>query len=139
MGEIINTGTVVNADSTPEVITNLFYDKAPLHDGALVLRDGRVYAAGCFLPLTDNQQVSRELGTRHRAGVGMSENSDAIVVIVSEETGIVSMAVGGELKRNYTLDALRVALENGVLWDRNSRSKNGETGKKSLFSRRKSK
>ena len=93
LGEIINTGTVVDADPTPELIGNIFFNKAPLHDGAMIIRDGKVYAAGCILPLTDNHQISSELGTRHRAGVGMSENSDAIVVIVSEETGTVSTAV----------------------------------------------
>lgn len=137
LGEIINTGTVINADANAEIISNIFYSKAPLHDGAIIMRDGKVYAAGCILPLTDNPQISRELGTRHRAGVGMSENSDALVVILSEETGIVSMAAGGELKRDYTMDALRVALENGMLWDRNRRDKDGES--KSRFRRRKSK
>lgn len=126
LGEIVNTGTVVNAEPTAELIGNIFFNKAPLHDGAMILRDGTVYAAGCILPLTDNQQISRELGTRHRAGVGMSENSDALVVILSEETGVISMAVGGELKRSYSLEALRVALENGMLWDRSRRDKDGE-------------
>lgn len=138
LGEIINTGTVVNADPTPELIGNIFFNKAPLHDGAMIVRDGTICAAGCILPLTDNQQISRELGTRHRAGVGMSENSDALVVIVSEETGAVSIAVGGELKRNYSSEALRVALENGILWDR-SRRKDGEPKAKVPFWRRKSK
>ena len=126
LGEIINTGTVVDADPTPELIGNIFFNKAPLHDGAMIIRDGKVYAAGCILPLTDNHQISSELGTRHRAGVGMSENSDAIVVIVSEETGTVSTAVGGELKRNFSPEALRVALENGILWDRSRREDGGD-------------
>ncbi|MDD2361665.1 MAG: diadenylate cyclase CdaA [Oscillospiraceae bacterium] len=139
LGEIINTGTILNAEATPELISNVFYNKAPLHDGAVVMRDGNIHAAGCILPLSDNPQISREIGTRHRAGVGMSENSDAIVVIVSEETGIISMAVGGVLKRNYTMEALRVALENGMLWDRSRRDKNGEVKTKKLFWRRKSK
>jgi diadenylate cyclase len=139
LGEIINSGTIINAEATPELICNIFFNKAPLHDGAMVIRDGVVYAAGCILPLSDNQQISRELGTRHRAGVGMSENSDALVVIVSEETGIVSMAVAGELKRNYTMEALRVALENGMLWDRSPRDKDGEVKNRSLFRRWKSK
>lgn len=117
LGEIISSGTVVDAAATPELIGNMFFNKAPLHDGAVIIRDGRVYAAGCFLPLSDNLQLSRELGTRHRAGVGMSENSDAVVVILSEETGTVSLAVGGELKRNFSAEALRVALENAILWD----------------------
>lgn len=137
LGEIINSGTIIDADPTPELIGNLFFNKAPLHDGAMILREGKVYAAGCILPLTDNLQISSELGTRHRAGVGMSENSDAIVVIVSEETGTVSMAVGGELKRNFSSEALRVALENGILWDHARRDKEGE--KKGPFRRRKSK
>ncbi|MDD3693395.1 MAG: diadenylate cyclase CdaA [Oscillospiraceae bacterium] len=139
LGEIINSGTIVNAEPTPEIINNIFYNKAPLHDGAIVMRDGNIYAAGCILPLSDNPQISRELGTRHRAGVGMSENSDALVVIVSEETGIISMSVGGELKRNYTIDALRVALENGMLWDRTRRDKDGDAKSKNLFRRWKSK
>lgn len=139
LGEIINSGTIINAEATPELICNIFFNKAPLHDGAVVMREGNVYAAACILPLTDNQQISRELGTRHRAGVGMSENSDALVVIVSEETQIISMAVGGELKRNYTMEALRVALENGMLWDRSNRNKDGDTKSLNLFRRRKSK
>ena len=123
LGEIINTGTVVDADPTPELIGNVFFNKAPLHDGAMIMRDGRVCAAGCILPLTDNLQISSELGTRHRAAVGMSENSDAIVVIVSEETGTISMAVSGNLKRNFSTEALRVALENGILWERTRQDK----------------
>lgn len=128
LGEIIKTGTIVDADPTPELIGNIFFNKAPLHDGAMIIRDGRVHAAGCILPLSDNMRISRELGTRHRAGLGMSENSDAIVVIVSEETGTVSMAVSGELKRNYSPEALRVALENGILWDKSRGAKDGEPG-----------
>ncbi|HJD24003.1 MAG TPA: diadenylate cyclase CdaA [Firmicutes bacterium] len=137
LGEIINTGTVVDADPTPELIGNIFFNKAPLHDGAMIMRDGKVYAAGCILPLTDNLQISSELGTRHRAGVGMSENSDALVVIVSEETGTVSMAVGGELKRNFSSEALRVALENGILWDRAHKEKDGERKPIGPFRRKK--
>lgn len=134
LGEIVNSGTVVDSQATPDLITNIFFNKAPLHDGAMIMRDGRVHAAACILPLSDNLQIGRELGTRHRAGLGMSENSDAMVVIVSEETGTVSLAVGGELKRNFSTEALRVALENGVLWDRARQNKDGET-KKGLFRR----
>ncbi len=112
LGEIANTGTLINADPTGELIANIFFNKAPLHDGAMIIRDGKVYAAGCILPLSDNQHISRELGTRHRAGVGMSENSDAVVVIVSEETGIISVAIGGHLERNFTPESLRVKLSN---------------------------
>ena len=139
LGEIINSGTIINAEATPELILNIFYNKAPLHDGAMIIRDGIVYAAGCILPLSDNPQISRELGTRHRAGVGMSANSDARVVIVSEETGVVSMAADGGIKRNYTIEALRVAIENGILWDGTHRDRNGENKALGLFRRWKSK
>ena len=139
LGEIVNSGTIVSAEPTAALIANIFFNKAPLHDGAMIVRDGIVYAAGCILPLTDNQQISYELGTRHRAGVGMSENSDALVVILSEETGIISMAAGGELKRNYSLEALRVALENGMLWDRSRHEKDGERKLKWPFRRWKTK
>lgn len=138
LGEIINTGTIVNAEPSPELIGNVFFNKAPLHDGAMIVREGLVYAAGCILPLSENVRNS-ELGTRHRAGVGMSENSDALVVIVSEETGTISMASGGELKRNFSSEALRVALENGMLWDHSRRDKDGEVKSNSPFRRRKSK
>lgn len=112
LGEIANTGTVIDAVPTEDLIANIFFNKAPLHDGAMIIRDGKVHAAGCILPLTDNQHISRELGTRHRAGVGMSENSDAVVVIVSEETGNISVAVGGKLERDFTPESLRVKLSN---------------------------
>lgn len=139
LGEIVNSGTVVDADPTPELIGNVFFNKAPLHDGAMIMREGRVYAAGCILPLSDNLQISRELGTRHRAAVGMSENSDALVVIVSEETGTISMAVGGKLKRNFSSEALRVALENGILWDKSRQNAEGENSALSFLRRWKKK
>lgn len=112
LGEIANTGTVLDAAATEDLVANIFFNKAPLHDGALIVRDGKLHAAGCILPLSDNQRISRELGTRHRAGVGMSENSDAVVVIVSEETGNISVAVGGKLERDFTPESLRVKLSN---------------------------
>ncbi|HEX3025928.1 MAG TPA: diadenylate cyclase CdaA [Clostridia bacterium] len=115
LGEIIKTGTVINADISPEILVNVFYPKAPLHDGAMVIRNGKVFAAGCFLPLSQNQEVSRELGTRHRAALGISENSDVLVVVVSEETGIISLVSNGVIKRNLTIDTLRIALESGLL------------------------
>lgn len=115
LGEIIKTGTIVNADISPELVVNVFYPKAPLHDGAMVVRMGRVFAAGCFLPLSQNQEISRELGTRHRAALGISENSDAMVVVVSEETGAISLALNGTLKRNLSVETLRIALEKGIL------------------------
>lgn len=115
LGEIIGTGTIVNADISPELLVNVFYPKSPLHDGAMVIRNGRIYAAGCFLPLTQNQSLSRELGTRHRAALGISENSDVLVVVVSEETGIISLVRSGVIKRNLTPDTLKIALERAIL------------------------
>ncbi len=116
LGEIIRSGTVVEAEPSGDLIANIFFNKAPLHDGAMIIREGKIYAAGCILPLTDNLQISSELGTRHRAGVGMSENSDSVVVILSEETGIISIAEAGELKRNFTYETLIKALEDRILW-----------------------
>lgn len=113
--EIVDTGTIVDADPTPPLIGNIFFNKAPLHDGAMIMREGRVYAAGCILPLTKNDSISIELGTRHRAAIGMSENSDAVVVVVSEETGQISMAVNGILTRNYTRETLLTTLESLTL------------------------
>ena len=115
LGEIVRSGTLLEADPSASLISAVFYNKAPLHDGAMIIRDGKVYAAACILPLTDNLQISRELGTRHRAGVGMSENSDAIVVILSEETGMISVAEGGELKRNFTSETLEKTLADRIL------------------------
>ena len=115
LGDIINTGTVVNAVPSVPIIGNIFFNKAPLHDGAMVLRDGMIYAAGCILPLTKSDAVSIDLGTRHRAAIGMSENSDAIIVVVSEETGTVSVAKNGILTRNYTRDTLTAELESELL------------------------
>lgn len=105
----MSTGTIINANATAELIKNIFFNKAPLHDGALIVRDGRLAAAGCVLPLTQSTNLSKELGMRHRAGIGMSEQSDAVVVIVSEETGAISVAIEGMLKRHLsaaTLDKL---------------------------------
>ena len=115
LGDIINTGTVVDAIPSQQLICNIFFNKAPLHDGGMVIRDGQVYAAGCILPLTSNENVSAELGTRHRAALGMSENSDAIIVVVSEETGTISIAKNGILTRNYTHDSLTAELEKDLL------------------------
>lgn len=111
LGDIIDTGTIVDAKPAAPLICNIFFNKAPLHDGAMIIREGSVYAAGCILPLTKSGAVSIDLGTRHRAAIGMSENSDAVVVVVSEETGTISMAVNGVLTRNYTRETLRSALE----------------------------
>lgn len=100
LNEIMSTGTIINADTNAELIKNIFFNKAPLHDGALIIRAGRLAAAGCVLPLTKSTNLSKELGMRHRAGIGLSEQSDAVVVIVSEETGAISVAIDGMLKRH---------------------------------------
>lgn len=110
LGEIIDTGTMIDADSSAQLISNIFFPKSPLHDGAMIIRDGRVLSAGCILPLTANDRLHSSLGTRHRAAMGMSENSDAAVVVVSEETGIISIAVNGEITRNYNSITLREEL-----------------------------
>lgn len=110
LGEIIQTGTTVDAEVSAELIGNIFYPKAPLHDGAAVIRKSRVAAAGCILPLTQNNNVSSELGTRHRAAIGMSEQTDALVVVVSEETGGISVAQKGTLRRNLSSGDLRELL-----------------------------
>lgn len=112
LGDVIRTGTIIDAQTSSFLVSNIFYDKAPLHDGAVIIRGGRVYAAGCFLPLSTNTDIVKELGTRHRAGIGMSENSDAVVLIVSEETGIISVAVDGDLKRGFSRKTLEEKLTN---------------------------
>lgn len=101
LNDIINTGTPVDAIPNVAVIANIFFNKAPLHDGAVVIRNNRVCAAGCILPLTQNKDIDPDLGTRHRAAIGMSENSDAIVVVVSEETGRISVTNNGEITSSY--------------------------------------
>lgn len=99
LNDIVETGTVIDAAISAEMIGNIFYEGAPLHDGAMILRGDRLYAAGCVLPLTQNKKLAKELGTRHRAGIGVTETSDALVIIVSEETGVVSLAENGQLTR----------------------------------------
>ena len=115
LGEIISTGTMVDAAPSAELIKNIFFKNSPLHDGAMIVRAGRVCAAGCVLPLSGNQSLSRDLGTRHRAAVGMSESADSVLVVVSEETGAISVAIGGMLKRHLSPDMLRKLLENELL------------------------
>jgi len=108
----IKTGTIVDAAPAMELLKNIFYPKAPLHDGAVIIRNGRIAGAACMLPLSNNNNLSRDLGMRHRAGIGMSERSDAVVVIVSEETGSISVAVDGMLKRHLAQETFRRLLEN---------------------------
>ncbi len=117
LGDIINSGTVVNANVNAYLIRNIFYNKAPLHDGAMIVRDGRIYSAGCFLPLSTNDDIVKDLGTRHRAAIGMSENSDAVIIVVSEETGTISLAFEGQLKRNYSYNTLRTELAKLLITD----------------------
>lgn len=128
LGEIVATGTVVEAAPSAQLIANIFFNKAPLHDGAMIIREGKVYAAGCILPLTSNENVSAELGTRHRAALGISENSDAVVVVVSEETAQISIALEGKLTRNYNRVTLREVLERTLVGTPNEAS----TGKRIL-------
>ena len=110
--EYFKTGTMMDAQVTEQLIRNVFFPKAMLHDGAMIIRDGRITVAGCVLPLSDTNRLSAELGTRHRAAVGMSEVSDAVVVVVSEETGAISVAVGGMLKRHLAPETLERLLSN---------------------------
>lgn len=107
IGEYAQSGTVLNSDISARLIQTIFFNMTPLHDGAVIIRDGRVFAAGCNLPLTQNTEPIKDLGTRHRAAVGASEDSDAIIIVVSEQTGIISLAVHGELYRNFTSVSLR--------------------------------
>lgn len=117
LGEIVSTGTVMDAEPSPELLKNIFFKNSPLHDGALIMREGRICAAGCVLPLSGNQNLSRDLGTRHRAAVGMSESSDSVLVVVSEETGAISVAIGGMLKRHLSPEVLRKVLEAELITD----------------------
>ena len=110
LDEIIKTGTQVNAKVVDELIRNIFYEGAPLHDGAMIIRDGQICAAGCVLPLSDNRNLAKELGTRHRAAVGMSERADSVSLVVSEETGAISVAIRGQLKRNLIPEQLEELL-----------------------------
>jgi diadenylate cyclase len=115
VGEIINTGIQLDSSISSELLINIFTPNTPLHDGALIIRDNKVKAAACFLPLTDNPNLSKELGTRHRAALGITEVSDSIAVVVSEETGKISFALSGGLTRNLTPDTLRKALNRNLL------------------------
>lgn len=123
LGEIINTGTVIDAQINSFLIRNIFFNKAPLHDGATIVVSSRLYAAGCLLPLSSQDNIHQDLGTRHRAAIGLSENSDAVVVVVSEETGIISVAVDGKLERGFNADSLRAKLNGLLITTQNSNQK----------------
>ena len=111
LGEIISSGTIIEAKITSNLLENIFVVNTPLHDGATIIGKDKILAAGCVLPLTNNKEINKKLGTRHRAGIGLSEISDALVIIVSEETGIISLAINGRLTRNYDKDRLRSILQ----------------------------
>lgn len=118
LNDVVSSGSMVDAVITRELLCNVFYPKSPLHDGAAVVRNNRLHAASCILPLTQNTELSRELGTRHRAAIGMSEQSDAIVLVVSEETGTISLVHKGQLKRGFDSITLKTELESLWIGDR---------------------
>ena len=115
LDELVRSGTTLDAAVSGELLKNIFFVKAPLHDGAVIVRDGRILGAGCMLPLSRNANLSRDLGMRHRAGIGVSEGTDAVVVIVSEETGSISVAIGGMLKRHLKPETLDQLLRNELI------------------------
>ena len=127
LDEYFKTGTRIDGQVSEPLIRNIFFPKASLHDGAMIIRDGQIAAAGCVLPLSDSNRLSADLGTRHRAGVGMSESSDAVVVIVSEETGTISVAVGGMLKRHLAPQTLERLLRNELAPEQNEGEGNALT------------
>jgi diadenylate cyclase len=130
LGEVINSGTIIDSKPSVELVENIFFINSPLHDGALVIRGGRLYAAGCFLPLSANMEIGRELGTRHRAALGMSEVSDAVIVIVSEETGALSVALDSSLQRGLSLQNLKKLLSIKL---NATTPEDGQEGKKHVF------
>ncbi len=115
LGDVIRTGTLIDAEVSSSLLENIFFPNTPLHDGATIIRGNRIHTAGCFLPLTSNSNLSRDLGTRHRAALGISEASDAVVVVVSEETGKISIAINGSLTRNLTPQTLNTALVKALI------------------------
>ena len=136
MDEILRSGTKLDAEVSSELLKIIFFVMAPMHDGAAIVREGRVLGAGCMLPLSRNVNLSRDLGMRHRAGIGMSENSDAVVVLVSEETGSISVAVGGMLKRHLMTETLEQLLRNELL---PQQEEEGEKEKKRLLGKKSAK
>ena len=124
LDEYFKTGTQIDGQVSDQLIRNIFFPKAALHDGAMIIRDGRITAAGCVLPLSESDRISADLGTRHRAGIGMSEVSDAVVVIVSEETGAISVAVGGMLKRHLAPQTLERVLRSELCHDEENQEEN---------------
>ncbi|WP_238884338.1 diadenylate cyclase CdaA [Clostridium sp. YIM B02551] len=123
LGEVIQTGTKIDGIVSSAILENIFVVNTPLHDGATIIRENRIIASGCVLPLTGNGEINKKLGTRHRAGIGISEVSDAIIVIVSEETGTISLAINGRLTRNYDKEKLRTVLTKVIESKQNRRVK----------------
>ena len=136
LDDVIKSGTPLDSAVSAELLKNLFWNKAPLHDGAVIVRNGRIVGAGCMLPLSGNVNLSRDLGMRHRAGIGISENSDAVVAIVSEETGSISVAVSGMLKRHLSPDTLRRLLKNELAPDLEEKKPTAAERITSVFRRR---
>lgn len=134
LGDVSRTGTQIDAAVTHELIGNIFFPNSPLHDGAAIIRDGRLLCAGCVLPLTHSEELSSDLGTRHRAAVGMSEVSDAIVIVSSEETGTLSIAEAGRLTRELTESQLREYLLNGLI-EHHAQNPDGESAVRKFFKR----
>lgn len=137
LGEIAATGTVIEAEPSKELICNVFFPKSPLHDGAMIVRKGKIYAVGCILPLSQDMSLDSGLGTRHRAGIGVTEISDAIVVIVSEETGIISVVSGGKIKRNYNYSTLKSLLTKRLVETDEQSEETNKNPLSKLFSKRK--
>lgn len=123
LGEIIRTGTVVDAKVSTQLLRLIFIPNTPLHDGAVIIRGGKVHAAACYLPLTDNINLDKDLGTRHRAGIGVTESTDCISIIVSEETGNISFARAGQLVRPVTAEKLRKLLKDALLEEDTKKTK----------------
>jgi len=133
LGDITASGTEVNANISHELLVNLFVPNTPLHDGAVVIGDNRIKAAACLLPLTQNPNFSKELGTRHRAAIGVSEVADCIAIVVSEETGTISMALNGNIKRDYTPTSLRTDIDDILESDKPTDAQKSKKDK--IFSR----
>jgi diadenylate cyclase len=133
LSEIIRTGTPMNSDVNPEVLGTIFYEGTPLHDGAVIIRDGMIKAAGCVLPLSNNLEFGKDMGTRHRAGLGIAENSDAIAIVVSEETGIISVAKNGVLMRHFDRQSLYMRLQDELIPKETAEDKNAKSGKNTVL------
>ena len=122
LDDLISTGTVINGDVSTLLLRNIFFNKSPLHDGAVIIDETRLAAAGCMLPLSKNENLDPELGTRHRAAIGVSEISDAVIIVVSEETGVISVALDCNLTRDYTAESLKSLLHKKILIGRSNKS-----------------